>query len=407
MRRAPAIRDRKAPVSHGPGRPAHAAPRHKRGVVAGVSGAIDGVLGHVPDWSRPIIAILLLLVAALGLRAFFSGRRARALERDGRALSADVEALQAALVPSLPERIGDVELSVAYRAADGLASGGDFYEVFALDGTRTAIVLGDVSGHDRAAIARAAAVRHKLRAYLELGLEPRNVLRAAGEALASDSEEGEFATAVVAVHDSRDETLTYACAGHPPPILTGPAAHDPVLVSSSAPLGWGLPTGRRQTSVVLADHGGACFFTDGLTEARADGAFLEREGLERLVDGLGATGTADDLIDAVIGVAPEAGDDPAALIIRTAAPAAEPSVRVELVELDADEVARRAPERFLAACDAPAGLIERLAERARAAVADNGRVVMRVRIDAPTSAVDAHITPVHAAVPRAIELSIP
>ncbi|HEY3186557.1 MAG TPA: PP2C family protein-serine/threonine phosphatase, partial [Solirubrobacteraceae bacterium] len=387
-----AQRDRRSPPSvRRRARSPHTASPRPRGTVDDVAVAINGIVRGLPDWSRPIIGILLLLVAGFGLRAFVSGRRARRLEAARRSLSADLAVLQEALVPSLPDRIGGVELSVAYRAADGLASGGDFYDVFALDDDRTGIILGDVSGHDREAIARAAAVRHKLRAYLELGFEPRAVLHAAGEALASDSFDGEFATAAVAVHDRRDGTLTYACAGHPPPILSGSAAHDPVVVCSSAPLGWGLPTGRRQTTVVLGDGDLACFFTDGLVEARVNGALLEREGLERLVDELGETGTATDLVDAVLDVARHAGDDLAALVIRTPASAATSAVRIEEVELDADEVTRQAPVRFLAACDASAALIE---QTARAVPGEAGRVLLRVSIDPATGAVEAMPAPV-------------
>ena len=363
--------------------------------LAGVRNAVDRVVQNLPDWSRPIIAILLALVLILGLRAFVSSRQARRLERARIGLRADVDLLQSALVPALPERIGGVDLSVAYRPAAGLASGGDFYDVFALGEHRTGIILGDVSGHDREAIARASAVRHKLRAYLELGLEPRAVLHAAGDALASDSSDGEFATAVVAVHDSRENTLTYACAGHPPPILTGSAAHDPVLVCSSAPLGWGLPTGRRQTTIELAGGALACFFTDGLTEARVDGAFLEREGLNEIIGRLGDAAGAAEIIDAVVAAAGEATDDLAALVIRSAAaPQPTGAARIEEVELDAREAARQSPERFLAACDAPAALIESLGEATRAALADGGRTVLRVRIDAATHAVDAELTQV-------------
>jgi len=359
--------------------------------------AVHSIVQHIPDWSRPIIAALLLLVLFLAVRAYFSGRRARKLEGALREKAADNAVLQAALVPDLPERLGGVALSVDYRPADGLASGGDFYDAFALDEHLVGVILGDVSGHDRKAIRRAADVRHKLRAYLELGFEPRMVLEMAGEALSStDSLEGDFATAAVAVHDVRAGTLTYACAGHPAPIVTGSAAHEPVSVCSSPALGWGLPTGRRQTTVVLGDGDAACFFTDGLIEARHHGAFVGRAALERLVANLAENSTAGDLLREVIGLAHEADDDLAALIIRPGAPVAAGGERVEELEFEASEVQRKAPERFLAACDAPMVVIERLAEAARRAVEDGGRGVLRVRFEAGTGALDAVVEPLDA-----------
>ena len=366
---------------------------HRHGAFHSVAQSIDKVIANLPDWSRPIIAVLLALVLVLAARALLTGRRARRLGRAHQALTADVEVLQAALVPGLAGQIGATDISVAYRPADGLASGGDFYDAFALNDDRTAIILGDVSGHDRSAIARASAVRHKLRAYLELGLAPRAVLHAAGEALASDSSDGEFATAVVAIHDGRDGTLTYACAGHPSPILTGRAAHEPVVVSSSAALGWGLPTGRRQTTVVLAEGDRAWFFTDGLIEARADRAFLEREGLERIIGAHDTMGSAADLLAAVNAAASAAPDDLAALAIRSRAQTAPTSRRVEEVEFDAGEVTGKAPARFLSACGASADAIEEIAELADAAVAESGRVVMRVHLDDRGGALHTSLEP--------------
>ena len=67
----------------------------------------------------------------------------------------------------------------------------------------------------------------------------------------TEEAEGEFVTVVAALHDSDAGTLTYATAGHPPPIVCGPAAHEPITVASSPPLGLGLPTGRRQTTISL------------------------------------------------------------------------------------------------------------------------------------------------------------
>ena len=371
-----------------------------------VADAVSSVVDHLPDWSRPVIAALLLLVLFFAVRGYLMSRRARHLAAARRALTADVAVLQSALVPALPERIGGLEMSVAYRPADGLASGGDFYDVFALDEQRVGIIMGDVSGHDRNAIARASAVRHKLRAYLELGLEPRTVLYAAGEALSGDSLDGDFATAAVAVHDAEAGTLTYACAGHPAPIILGVSGHPPVSVCSSPALGWGLPTGRRQTTLVLGEGDLLCFFTDGLIEARHDGAFLGRDGLKHLTDELGDTGTASDLLQSVVDLAHEAEDDLAALVLRAGTHVEARASRLEEFELDEADLQRKSAERFLAACDASAAEIERLGLAARAAVEETGHAVLRVQFDAAANLVEANVEALRATPRRARAIAL-
>lgn len=62
----------------------------------------------------------------------------------------------------------------------------------------------------------------------------------------------------------RGGTLTYASAGHEPPVLVseGGAGLPPVR-GRSPPLGAGLETGRRQTSMPLPQGTAVCLLTDG------------------------------------------------------------------------------------------------------------------------------------------------
>src|SRR5205807_4872105 len=144
--------------------------------------------------------------------------------------------------------------------------------------------LGDVSGHDLHALGRSNAVRHKLRTLVEEGFDEgwqlRRALEKASKALSKQWLDGDFVTAAVAIHDAEAGTLTYACAGHPAPILTGGGEHEPVSACSSPALGWGLPTGRRQTTISFGPGEMACFFTDGLIEGRTRGELRGREGPE-------------------------------------------------------------------------------------------------------------------------------
>lgn len=348
-------------------------------------GALGGLLPlPVPDWSKPIILVLLVIAAALAIRSRLATVRARRLEAQRAELAQDVDALQSALVPAVPPRLGGLALSVAYRPAEGPAAGGDFYDAFPIGDAGVGLVLGDASGHGREALTRSALMRYTLRAYLEAGLEPRAALELAGQVLADQTGE-KFTTVALGFYDTRAGTLTYAMAGHPPPILLGQAAHDPVTVCSSPAVGWGMPTGRRQTTVSLPPGTLACFFSDGLTESHAHGRMLGREGLEEMLRHGGPGASAPDLVERVRARADDAPDDMAACILAPDPPRSATALRVEELELDARQLERSHAERFLGACHVPTNEIAPAVALARRTAAETGAAVLRVGVQpAPT-----------------------
>ena len=102
-----------------------------------------------------------VIAAAMALNAYLQSRRARSLAGQREALLSDVGVLQAALLPSVPGRLGELDVSVAYRPAQGLAAGGDFFDVFSVAPERTGIIIGDVSGHGRESLIHAALIRSR------------------------------------------------------------------------------------------------------------------------------------------------------------------------------------------------------------------------------------------------------
>ena len=254
-------------------------------------------------------------VALLARAVALLGGRGRRLARERSMLVEDARFLERALIPEVPERVGPLSASVAYRPADGPGAGGDFYDVFPLDSGRVAAIVGDVSGHGRAALERATLMHYTLRAYLETGLPPRSVIELADKVRAGGSE-GLFATAVIAIYDAGQATLTYACAGHPPPIVLGTVAHEPVTVCASPPIGLGMPTALRQSTIALPAGSTACLYTDGVVEARSGDSLLGRERLAELVEEFGSRATAAELLDRVAIEAGGTPDDMAACFIR-------------------------------------------------------------------------------------------
>ncbi len=331
----------------------------------------------MPDELKAALAALAALSVMLGVGYLLAALRARRLARQRRELLQEVGLLQTALLPPVPDKVGALLTSVAYRPADGPGAGGDFYDVLPLSGGRVGFILGDVSGHGRGALARTAFMRYTLRAYLEAGLEPRVALQVAGRVI-DDNLGGDFATVLLAVHDPDTGSLTYASAGHPAPIVVGPQQHDPVTAASSPPIGVGVRTGLRQTTVPLVPGAVAALFTDGLLEARTPDGILGRERLTELLEGIGDDATARRLIESVAAEAEVRSDDMAAVVVTPTAGVTTGLFRTEQLELSARELEGPIAGRFLEACGISEEEADEAVRDARVLAERFGGVVLHV-----------------------------
>jgi hypothetical protein len=341
---------------------------------------VDKLVEVVPRIVWIALGVLLVAAIALGARTFVERRRARVLEGERELLLREVALLERTLLPEVPERLGALATSVAYRPCEGPAAGGDFYDAFELDGERVALLVGDVSGHGPDALECTNAIRTGVHACLEAGMSPRLALQSVGMRAYTGSS-GRFATAIVAVHDPSTGTLTYATAGHPPPIVSGPWAHEPVTVASSLPMGLGFRTGQRETTVPVVRDSLAYLFTDGLLEARAGDDMIGRERLTELVDELGPDGSAAALLERVIAEADDASDDMAVLMLRVESGVEPLAARLETLELDGADLDRGAGEVFLEACELSAADAQVALEEARGTSDRTGGAVIEVTID--------------------------
>jgi len=338
----------------------------------------------VPNWSKPIILVLLLLAMWLAVRSRAASRRVKRVEAQRAALLQDVGAMQAALVPVVPARVGGLAVSVAYRPADGPAAGGDFYDVFVPERGKVAIVLGDVAGHGHQALSHAALTRYTLRAYLQAGLEPRAALALTGSVL-GDRKLEHFATVAVAIYHAREGRLVYASAGHPAPILHGLQTREPLAMCASPPIGWTVPTGRRQTTVSLPPGAVACFFSDGLVEARCEDDLFGRERLSEIVATLGRRPDAAKLLSRVRAAAVATPDDMVACVVTPEMTIVPTRTHIEELEGDARDLARGDVRRFLETCQVLNPDIEQAVERAGDIAAAFGTALLRVEL-APSTA---------------------
>jgi hypothetical protein len=359
-------------------RVAHGSPAPSRRTSPIVT-TITRIVGVVPTIVWVLIGVLSAVALALGARSRLAAVRARRLERQRGELLEDVGLLQAALLPEPPARLGLVGTSAAYRPADGPGAGGDFYDVFALEDGRLGVIVGDVSGHGRQALPHTALVRFTLRAYLEAGLSPRAAVQTAGAVLGRQLG-GSFVTVVAATYHPRERVLTYACAGHPPPLVLGSRSIAQVTVCSSPPIGAGMRTGTRQTVVSLPGRSQVCFHTDGVTEARVAGELFGTERLERTLAELTGAATASALLDRVTAETDARPDDMAACLLDVEGDDEAPAILVEELELDRDEAASDRTEQFLLECGVERREVAELMRSARAAAGRTGAVVVELRL---------------------------
>jgi serine phosphatase RsbU (regulator of sigma subunit) len=348
-------------------------------IVAPLATTITKIVGVVPTPVRALIGALLALALALAVRSRFAARRARRLERQRGQLLEDVGLLQAALLPVPPVRLGPVGTTAAYRPAAGPAAGGDFYDVFALEDGQLAVIVGDVSGHGRKALPHTALVRFTLRAYLEAGMSPRGAVQTAGAVLERQLG-GFFVTVVAATYNPRTRILVYSSAGHPPPVIIGAdhAALAPVTVSSSPPIGVGLPTGTRQSVVSVPGRAQICFHTDGVTEARVASELFGSRRLTATLVELGPKGSASELLDRVAELADSRPDDMAACLLSIEGNGQAPRAEREELELDRASATSERTERFLLSCGLQAAEVPAVLHIAAAGAARSGSVVLEV-----------------------------
>jgi serine phosphatase RsbU (regulator of sigma subunit) len=164
--------------------------------------------------------------------------------------------------------------------------GGDYYDLFSLEGGRAAIHIGDVSGKGIPAALLVAMARYSLRARATTpAASPAAVIRETNDLFRADlsDEMVMFVTACYAVLEPDPPRLVYASAGHPPPMIhRGNVVQVSTVERQAPPLGLAQGSEFRDRQIALAPGDLLAFYTDGVVEARnARGDWFGLTGLER------------------------------------------------------------------------------------------------------------------------------
>jgi serine phosphatase RsbU (regulator of sigma subunit)/anti-sigma regulatory factor (Ser/Thr protein kinase) len=241
-------------------------------------------VAFTPDERSVLTTIARMLAQALS--------RAR-LQESERELS---DVMRRTMLPIEEPRIKGMSVAARYvPTGGGLQVGGDWYDVIDLPSGRTAMVIGDVQGHDLRAAGLMGQLRIALRAYASEGHGPDAVLSRTSRFLAGLSED-RFATCLYMEVDPATGALDIARAGHPDPIIRlTDGTTLPRLTPGGLPLGIDPDSDYPITRLVLEPGETLLLCTDGLIET--GGHDLET-GFKRL-NAVLSTGQADDSLEAL------------------------------------------------------------------------------------------------------------
>jgi anti-sigma regulatory factor (Ser/Thr protein kinase) len=193
--------------------------------------------------------------------------------------------LQRSLLPQISGHLPGVRAQAAYHPAErGNDVGGDWYDVFELPGSRVAIAVGDVVGHGLAAAATMGRLQQVLRSTALAGASPAEVLESL-DAASHTIGGAAYATVGYAEYDPIERTLTYASAGHPPPLLAVGDTVSYLTEGRSQPLQLASRT-RAEAEIAVPEGAMFVWYSDGLLERRDEVIDVGLDRLAKTAEGL-------------------------------------------------------------------------------------------------------------------------
>ncbi|POX42770.1 hypothetical protein C3486_03455 [Streptomyces sp. Ru73] len=182
------------------------------------------------------------------------------------------ERLQHSLLPVLPE-IPHLQMAARYAPSSMTAQiGGDWYDSFRVPNGDTALVIGDVTGHDLEAAIAMSQLRSMLRGIaIDRHEPPGEILRRLDMAQHSLHEESTATCiyALVSGPESGPWELKHSSAGHLPPLLTTEDGDTRYLGGAAGLLlGMDPDLPRPHATDCLPPHSTVLLYTDGLIERR-------------------------------------------------------------------------------------------------------------------------------------------
>ncbi len=181
--------------------------------------------------------------------------------------------IQNDMLPDVRARFGgETRVNMFASMVAAKEVGGDFYDLFYIDDkcTKLCAIIADVSGKSVPAALFMVVAKTLIKTCFLQSDSPADALMKANNILAEDNASSMFVTTFAAVLDIPTGVITFANAGHNPPLISKNGVFEYMKVRRSLPLAAmaGIKYRNEQISI---DPGEALFlYTDGVTEAMSE-----------------------------------------------------------------------------------------------------------------------------------------
>jgi len=172
-----------------------------------------------------------------------------------------------------PVHIPESELlSIATFSKPAKVVGGDFFDIVQPTSGRIVGILGDVSEKGVSAALYAAYIQSMFESLSETIASPTDIFSSINDLVSRRMRDGDFVTAVIAIFDLNEKTVTIARAGHNWPLFYCARTH---TIQQLKPKGVSIGlcenaqfTGRMEEQKIHLDRGDLLLlYSDGITEA--------------------------------------------------------------------------------------------------------------------------------------------
>jgi len=189
--------------------------------------------------------------------------------------------LQFRLLPQSLPKLTNLEIAAKFSPARAI--GGDLYDFLGYSQSRTALVIGDISGKGAPAAIYAALVSGILRSHAPMEPAPAEMLAAVNYSLAERRIDGQFCSLIYSVWDDDSRTLQVANSGLPRPVYCHNGKTQ-MIEATGLPLGLFDDAEYDEFTFQAEADDVFVFFSDGILDAtNRAGELFGRTRLEKII----------------------------------------------------------------------------------------------------------------------------